>query len=165
MENKLKEYVFAQFGASIDMLENAIDFCPSEMWNKNKGFSDFWYIAYHAIFIIDFYLTDSPEKFTPFKNFGITELDPEGILPDKTFTKEELKDYIKHCREKCKTTIKNLNEDSLNIDYEFGTLKLNFFELILYNMRHAQHHTAQLNLILRQQVDSAPKWVRRTDKI
>jgi hypothetical protein len=165
MQNKINKYVLAQFCASIDMLENAIEFCPKETWNQNKGFSDFWYIAYHTLFFIDFYLTKSPEKFTPFRDFGITELDPEGILPDRVFTKDELKSYVEHCRNKCKITIKGLNENSLNTDYEFGTLKLNFFELVLYNMRHAQHHTAQLNLILRQQLDSAPKWVRRTNKI
>jgi hypothetical protein len=29
-------------------------------------------------------------------------------------------------------------------------------------MRHVQHHMAQLNLILRQVIDSAPNWVGRT---
>jgi len=28
-------------------------------------------------------------------------------------------------------------------------------------MRHVQHHAAQLNLILRQTIDSAPPWVGR----
>lgn len=32
-------------------------------------------------------------------------------------------------------------------------------ELLLYNMRHVQHHTGQLNLILRQKTGSAPRWV------
>jgi hypothetical protein len=32
---------------------------------------------------------------------------------------------------------------------------------LLYNLRHVQHHAAQLNLILRQAVDSAPGWVGR----
>jgi len=31
----------------------------------------------------------------------------------------------------------------------------------LYNLRHVQHHAAQLNLILRQTIDSAPPWVGR----
>jgi len=35
-------------------------------------------------------------------------------------------------------------------------------ELLLYNMRHVQHHAAQLNLMLRQAVDSAPGWVAKT---
>lgn len=165
MQNKINEYLYAQFGASIDMLENAIDLCPSEIWNQSIGFSDFWYIAFHTLFFIDFYLTESPEKFSSFKNFGNTELDSEGILPDKVYTKEELKSYVQHCRDRCKTTIESLSEQNINNDYTFDTLKLKFFELILYNMRHVQHHTAQLNLLLRHKIDSAPKWVRRTNNI
>lgn len=34
-------------------------------------------------------------------------------------------------------------------------------ELLLYNLRHVQHGAAQLNLILRQETDSAPRWVAR----
>jgi uncharacterized damage-inducible protein DinB len=34
-------------------------------------------------------------------------------------------------------------------------------ELLLYNMRHVQHHAAQLNLLLRQKTDSAPNWVSK----
>ena len=34
-------------------------------------------------------------------------------------------------------------------------------ELLLHSMRHVQHHAAQLNLILRQSIDSAPRWVSR----
>jgi len=34
-------------------------------------------------------------------------------------------------------------------------------ELLLYNMRHVQHHAAQLNMLLRQKTDSAPKWVSK----
>ena len=34
-------------------------------------------------------------------------------------------------------------------------------ELLLYNMRHVQHHAAQLHLILRQTIDSAPGWVSK----
>jgi hypothetical protein len=34
-------------------------------------------------------------------------------------------------------------------------------ELVLYNLRHVQHHAAQLNLILRQVVDAAPGWVSK----
>lgn len=34
-------------------------------------------------------------------------------------------------------------------------------ELLLYNMRHVQHHAAQLNMLLRQATDSAPRWVSK----
>jgi hypothetical protein len=36
-------------------------------------------------------------------------------------------------------------------------------ELLLYSMRHVQHHAAQLNLMLRHATDSAPRWVRRAN--
>jgi uncharacterized damage-inducible protein DinB len=32
-------------------------------------------------------------------------------------------------------------------------------EMLLYNLRHVQHHAAQLNLLLRQQTGGAPGWV------
>jgi hypothetical protein len=32
-------------------------------------------------------------------------------------------------------------------------------ELLLYNMRHVQHHAAQLNMLLRERTNSAPDWV------
>jgi hypothetical protein len=34
-------------------------------------------------------------------------------------------------------------------------------EILLYNLRHIQHHAAQLNLILRQTIHNAPKWVNQ----
>lgn len=161
-DNFINKTIWAQFGASIDMLGNAIDMCPQKVWNKTNDFFDFWYLAYHTISWLDFYLTESPDSFVPFLNFGLTELDPEGILPGKVFTKEELKFYIEHCRKKCKTTIESLNETNANKDYRFGSVEFPFIELMLYNMRHVQHHTAQLNLLLRQQIDSAPEWIKRT---
>jgi uncharacterized damage-inducible protein DinB len=37
-------------------------------------------------------------------------------------------------------------------------------ELLMYGMRHVQHHSAQLNLILRQTIDSAPNWVSKAKR-
>jgi hypothetical protein len=39
-----------------------------------------------------------------------------------------------------------------------------FGRTLLENIRHVQHHTAQLNFLLRQEIDDAPKWVTRTQK-
>lgn len=40
-------------------------------------------------------------------------------------------------------------------------LEMTRAELLLYDLRHVQHHAAQLNPILRQAVDAAPGWVAR----
>jgi len=36
------------------------------------------------------------------------------------------------------------------------------FEMLLYNMRHVQPHSAQLNKLLRQKTNNAPAWVAQT---
>ena len=38
-------------------------------------------------------------------------------------------------------------------------MRYNVIEILLYNMRHVQHHAAQLNLLLRQAINDAPEWV------
>ena len=62
MDQSFKETIWRQFGASIDMLENAIVLCPSKFWDTGKRF---WYITYHCLFYLDYYLTLEPDKFSP----------------------------------------------------------------------------------------------------
>jgi uncharacterized damage-inducible protein DinB len=44
---------------------------------------------------------------------------------------------------------------------ECKTMWYNAIEILLYNMRHVQHHAAQLNLLLRQAINDAPVWVSK----
>ena len=88
----------------------------------------------------------------------------EIIWNQWVYTKNELKNYLEHCRKKCLKTIKTLSDDKPHQHFKYGSNDLSFAELLLYNMRHVQHHTAQLNLILRQEIDSAPDWVNRQQK-
>jgi len=60
MEASLKEIIWQQFGAAIDMLENALIACPGELWDSP---SKFWYNGYHSLFWLDYYLSDDPKKF------------------------------------------------------------------------------------------------------
>ena len=39
------------------------------------------------------------------------------------------------------------------------TKNYSLLEILLYNLRHIQHHAAQLNLLLRQNTNDAPNWV------
>ena len=158
-----KKIIWSQFGAAIDMLENSIKMCPEEIWDDGtRNFSSYWYLVSHALFWLDLYLSGTLENFAPQPPFGLEELDPAGVIPERAYTKDELLKYLNHCREKCRDVIKNLTEESANRQCNFGWLELSFGELILDNMRHVQHHTAQLNLILRQKTDSAPRWVSKT---
>src|SRR5437667_3626130 len=66
--------LWQQFGATIDMLENALLACPSthwhgRLWSDQKDHPQpsesaaFWYITYHTLFWLDLYLTGSREGF------------------------------------------------------------------------------------------------------
>jgi hypothetical protein len=162
LDSSLKEILWRQFGAAIDMLENALAACPQELWGDRSGQPEYWYTVYHTLFFLDLYLSGSAEGFNPPAPFNLDELDPAGILPERVYTKGEMQDYLEHCRRKCRATIKALTDERALERCEFPWAEVSFAELMLDNMRHVQHHAAQLNLILRQNIDSAPRWVAST---
>jgi hypothetical protein len=154
--------VWTQFGAAIDMLENAVVACPEGVWGDRSQQPEYWYTAFHTLFFLDLYLSGSVERFAPPAPFTLDELDPAGLLPERVYTKEELGSYLGYCREKCRATIEALTEERAGERCSFPWGEVAFMELILDNIRHVQHHAAQLYLILRQKTDSAPRWVSRT---
>lgn len=83
------------------------------------------------------------------------------MLPERVYTKEELHAYLEHGRETCRQTLALMTEERARQRCGFEWLELTVAESHLYTMRHVQHHAAQLNLILRQNLDSAPRWVAR----
>jgi hypothetical protein len=161
-----KTIIWQQFGASIDMLDNAIRACPDELWHARlweqssarPGYSQFWYLAYHALFWLDFYLTGDEEGFAPPTPFTLSELDADD-LPPRPYTKDELQTYLNYGRKKCQTTIEALTDEAAQRRCRFGWGEISFAELLLYNMRHTQEHASQLNLLLGQKTDSASGWV------
>ncbi len=159
MDNTLKSIIWHQFGASMDMLDNAMLACPDNLWGDRTQQPEFWYVAYHTLFFLDFYLSESEEGFAPPSPFTLEELDPAGILPERPFTKDELHAYLIHGRRKCQATIQNLTDERAYRRCGFERWNFSVLELLLDNLRHVQHHAAQLNLILRQKTDSAPRWV------
>ena len=164
MDDNLKTMIWQQFGAAIDMLENAMDSCPGTLWGDRSKKPEFWYTAFHTLFYLDLYLSDTDDGFMPPNPFTLDEMDERGILPDRVYTKEELWTYLAHGREKCRMTIRTMTEEKAARRCGFSWLDLSMAELLLYNMRHVQHHAAQLNVLLRQNIDSAPRWVRKTKK-
>ena len=156
-----RNILWQQFGASIDMLENALKACPDDVWEDAPPWQQFWYGAFHCLFFLDYYLSDLDQGFSPPPPFGLSEMNPEGELPERTYTKEELLTYLAHGRKKCRAKIEALTEEVAHQLCGFQGRDFTVAELLLYNMRHVQHHTAQLNFILRQKTDSAPTWVSK----
>ena len=155
----MKRIVWSQYGAAIEMLENAMRAAPPHVWGDRSKKPEFWYVAYHTIFFLDYYLSDPSEEFAPPAPFTLSELDPEGVLPDRVYSLEELLAYLEHGREKCRAAFAALTDEAAARPCGFERRDMSVMELHLYSMRHVQHHAAQLNLMLRQTIDSAPNWV------
>ena len=154
--------VWSQFGAAIDTLENAINACPDSLWADGARKKPYWYLAYHALFFLDLYLSDSPRQFSPPPPITVSEGERHGKMPDRVYTRAELLGYLTHCREKCISRLEAMTEEVAHARCGFSWLNMNVAELHLYNLRHTQHHAAQLNLILREEADQGAPWVFKT---
>ncbi len=164
MENStsITDAIWSQFGASLDMLENAINMCPEEHWETAL---DFWYLSYHCLFWTDYYLSTESAQFEPPKPFSFSEFDPSGMKPERTYTKTEVLDYLDYCRQKAIRLFKELTVNQMSDPWINSSKNYTLVEILLYNMRHIQHHSAQLNLLLRQTINNAPNWVSQAKKI
>lgn len=157
MLETIKESLDNQFGASVDMLENAIRMCPGEYWEAHQ----FWYQAFHCLFFLDYYLSENPHEFAPPPPFDESEF--EDRLPDRVYSREELLTYLAYSRRRYGSLLAGLTPERLTARWvnASGSMDYSIHEILLYNLRHVQHHTAQLNLLLRQTINEAPEWVFR----
>ncbi len=158
MDNTLKTELWNQFGASLDMFENALVKCPDNLWDDDPKF---WYNAYHCLFYTDYYLSTEPDKFHPPEPYTLSEFSAYE-MPDRVYTKEQLVSYTGHCREKCRKLIAGLTSEIAEARWINEYKNYSMFELIIYNMRHVQHHTGQLNMLLGKLDHDLPIWVSQT---
>lgn len=164
--------LWRQFGAAIDMLDNALSTCPEALWQvrihneplQQPQFAEFWYVAYHALFWLDFYLADSADTFAPPDPFTLSELEA-GLPPKRVYTKIELQTYLAYGRNKCRRKLETLTNLSIPQRCRSDWPDMSVAELLIYNMRHVQEHAAQLNLFLGQHVDVVPGWVSAADSL
>ena len=174
MTEHLGKTLWNQFGASIDMLKNIIEMWPHQYWNSN---SKVYYLSYHTLLFLDYYLTIPPISYKAPMSFTMTSPDKippdamDDLLPDRVYTKNEMLDCLRSCHQKCKAVIFSLTEESLEqkwIDQPddiagTSTLKYSVLEILLYNLKHVQHHAGQLNLLLRQETGEAANWVANAE--
>jgi hypothetical protein len=161
MNDAWKNSLRQQLGAAIEMLEKAMLACPEELWSDPSRPPQFWYVAYHTLFFLDLYASESIARFAPPAPFTLSELEPDSLPPDPPYTQAELQGYLDYSRAKCRAAIDALTEESANRRCGIEWHDISEVELVLYSLRHVQHHVGQLYLMLRQGAGSTPGWVKR----
>ena len=176
METTFRTALWRQFGSAIDMLEHALAslsslvvaesaFGASHRLRVPPQFAEFWYVTFHALVWLDLYLSGLPEEeFAPPAPFAEGMLDSVEALPERPYTKEELRTYLVSMRQKCHTQLLHLTDEQAHrpVRYPWSEGQpMSFLELHLYNLRHVQEHAAQLSLFLGQHAipDEALDWV------
>jgi len=159
MDALLKTSISRQFGASIDMLDDALTLCPDGLWtaalwddDEDEQYGQFWFVAYHTLFWLDNYLTGGSTDFVPPAPFI------RGALPESPYTKDEVQTYLRACRQRCHAAIDALTDERAR---ELVPKGPPYLELQLYNMRHVQEHASQLQLLLGQHGVPGPDWVSK----
>ncbi len=134
-----------QYGAALEMLKQAILQCPPSRWNDPQDRKQFWQVAYHTLFYTHLYLHDSLNAFQPWakhrQEYHRLEQSPEKDEIVEPYRREEVLEFLELCRQ---TVAANLTAQDLEAESGFDWLPFNKLELQLYNIRHIQHHAAEL---------------------
>lgn len=160
-----QESTINQYHAALRTLDLCVERCPEAGWGQPVHELAFCQAAFHALFFADLYLgTDiDAQKQQPFhlENQDVFR-DYEELEPRRQvhlYEREWIKQYINHCREKVVNVMQAETVESLQSPVEVPWYKITRAEMHVNNIRHIQHHAAQLILVLRREHDVEMPWV------
>jgi hypothetical protein len=154
----------SQYHASLAMLREAIELCPTGLWTSDAYTNPFWQVAYHALYYTHLYLQPDEHGFAPWEHhrpdhhrFGPRPASAGPLVP---YAAAELSDYGRHCDALVDSAVDRL--DLTAASSGFSNYPMPKLEHQLVNLRHIHHHTGQLADRLRQVAGKGIAWVRGT---
>jgi hypothetical protein len=141
----IQSAIIDQYGAALEMLKQAINKCPETAWDSAQDRKKFWLVAYHVLFYTHLYLHDGLNTFKPWAKHRaeIHRLGASSESPEigKPYSREEILEFLDLCRQTAVDQVSALDPEA---ESGFEWLPFSKLELQLYNIRHIQHHTAEL---------------------
>ena len=158
----------SQYHAALAMLREAVERCPDELWLDQRPKNAFWQVAYHALFFAHLYAGADEAAFRPWAGHQAETQNPDGIggPPDPVsnlpvipnpYSKADVLAYCEFCDQMIDDAVDAL--DLRRRDSGFHWYKVSKLEHQIINIRHIQHHTAQLMDRLRAADDIGIRWV------
>jgi DinB superfamily len=158
----------SQYHASLAMLRDAIERCPDPLWVDTAHKNAFWQIAYHTLFYTHLYLHPDEASFQPWAEHQGDVQYPSGLrgrpdvdsrlpaFPDPYSKAQVLRFWIL-CDGMVDAAVDGF--DFNRGECGFWWYKMSKLEHQLVNIRHIQHHTAQLMDRLRASANLGIRWV------
>jgi hypothetical protein len=150
-----KELLSHQYEAAFCTLDACIRRAPETSWNTPVGNLAFCQVAFHTLFFADLYLGPNEESLTAqpfhrdhpefFRDYEELQDCRQRLLYDRP----AINAYLEHCRNKASGVIAAETAETLSGPCGFQSRTASRAELHVYNLRHIQHHSAQLSLRLR----------------
>jgi hypothetical protein len=148
----------SQYHASLEMLGEAVDKCPDELWLESSHVNAFWQVAYHALFYVHMYLQPNLESFKPWEENQLNVQYQNGFagppkagshlpLIPEPYTKTQVLVFLTLCDGMVDKAIDSF--DLLEPKSGFPWYTCTKLEHQVISIRHLQHHTAQLGERLR----------------
>jgi hypothetical protein len=146
----------SQYRAALSMMQQAIERCPDALWLSKEGHDcPYWQIAFHALFFTHFYLQKNESSMTRWaKHRG--ENDEMGAPTGEPYTKAEMIEYLEFCRGMLDGALAAM--DLASPDCGFPWYTQGKLEHQINNIRHLQHHAAQLGDRLRGATGKGLDW-------
>ncbi|PHN06004.1 DinB family protein [Flavilitoribacter nigricans] len=159
----IQQALKSQYHSALFTLEQTIRTCPPDLWTDPKYPNPYWQVAYHALHYAHLYLEQHLEDFQDWEKHREEHqwFSSEKMLTP--YTPEELLEYCRFCREKVDRAMENLDLD--HPESGFSWYQMPKLEHQIVNIRHIQHHAAQLTDRLRSGHGLGTPWIQGADKI
>jgi hypothetical protein len=166
----LRHALKSQYHAELAMLREAIERCPEALWLDARPKTAFWQVAYHTLFFAHAYMGEGRSAFRPWAEHQSDVQHPDAIagqvdahsaLPvlPSPYSREQALRYWAFVDGMVDAAVDAL--DLSRTESGFPSYPMPKLEHQLVNLRHIQHHTAQLADRLRAAEDHGVRWVGR----
>jgi len=167
-DRTIRKNLKSQYHAALEMVRIAVEKCPDQLWYDQTPTNAFWQVAYHTVFFAHLYLQQNEAAFKPWPGHqGRVQhgdaipgaADPNSVLPliPAPYSRAEVLAYCDYCHSLLDDAVDALDLEAPTSGFSWYTASK--FEHQLVNLRHIQHHAAQLADRLRAELDIGIQWV------
>jgi hypothetical protein len=141
----MKTELLNQYNAALDMLKDCITEYSKKLWGDESFSHPAWRLAYHALFYANVYSYVKEEDIEAWPetipHYNKLPKKKSAKSSEKVFTQGELLAFLDWVRERLPANLEAMDPKG---DCWANWYSLNQFEFHLNNIRHIQHHVAQL---------------------
>lgn len=161
-----KQSIANQYQAALSTLIACVVRCPDDGWWAPVASIPFHQVAFHTTFFADVYLGRDLASLRqqPFHKQHAAEFADYEELEDRVrkvrYDRAFVRDYLQHCQKKVDDVLASETAESLAHCPGFDWFSFSRAEVHAYNIRHIQHHAAQMSLRLRLDWKEDIPWCR-----